>query len=521
MEIRDNKALVLRTRTPQKYSFIPHTKVLGAVEHGVYEVAVRWGLDEARVLKNLGVRGVPSPIMQSYTWPGKYTPFIHQKECSAFFTLHKRAFNFSEPGTGKTLEALWAADYLMSIGAVRRCLILCPLSIMHSAWMADLGASIIHRTAAVCHHSKAERRREIVANGYEFIISNYDGLPLIADTVARDGTFDLIIVDEANAYKNVTTDRWKSLAKLITPATHLWMMTGTPAAQSPEDAFGLAKLVSPDRVPKFFTGWRDKVMFRATRFKWVPKEDAYQQVFDALQPAIRFTKKECLDLPPVITETREVQLTPQQQKYYKLLKEKMVMQAAGEMITAINAAAGVNKLLQISAGAAYTDNKEVVEFDCTPRLKVLLEVLRETDRKVLVFAMYRHSIDTIHKFLIDQGVNAAQITGSVTATQRTAIFKAFQESENGPQVLIIQPQAAQHGVTLTAADTVVFWGPVMSVESYIQCIARTDRQGQTSDKVTAIHIQGSEIERRMFKRLANRVEDHSLLLKIYEEELAQ
>lgn len=518
MEIVENKALVLRTRDPDKFNLIPKSKVLGKVSSDVYEVAVHWGLDEARVLKNLGVRGVPSPIMRSYTWPGRYTPFAHQRETASFLTLHKRAFNFSEPGTGKTLSALWAADYLMNVGEVRRCLVLCPLSIMHSAWMGDIGNSVIHRTAAVCHHSKAGRRREIIGNGYEFIICNYDGLPLVADTILKDGTFDLIIADEANAYKNVTTDRWKCLARLITPATHLWMMTGTPAAQSPEDAFGLAKLVSPDKVPKFFTAWRDKVMYRATRFKWVPKDNAYEQVHEALQPAIRFTKDECLDLPPVMTETRDVPMTAQQAKYYKLLKERMVMQAAGETITAINAAAGVNKLLQISAGAAYTDTKEVVEFDCTPRLNVLLEVLRETQRKVLVFANYRHSIDTIHKFLTKHNIVSAQVTGSVSASQRTEIFKAFQTTDS-PRVLVIQPQAAQHGVTLTAADTVVLWGPVMSVESYIQCIARTDRQGQTSDKVTVIHIQGSDIERRMFTRLASRVEDHSMLLKIYTEEI--
>jgi late competence protein required for DNA uptake (superfamily II DNA/RNA helicase) len=94
-----------------------------------------------------------------------------------------------------------------------------------------------------------------------------------------------------------------------------------------------------------------------------------------------------------------VPLTPQQKKYYNMLKEQMLFKAAGETITAINAAGEVNKLLQISAGAAYTDNSEVVTFDCAPRLDVLMEVLEETQRKVLIFAPYRHSIDTIHNHL--------------------------------------------------------------------------------------------------------------------------
>lgn len=516
MQIIENKALLLRTRNPDKYNIIPKSKIVNELDGGVYEVVVKWGLDEVRVLKNLGVKNVPSPITARYDWPGRYKPMSHQIETAAFLTLHRRAFVFSEPGTGKTLSALWAADYLMRTKQVRRCLVLCPISIMHSAWMQDLQNSIIHRSAIIAHHQQATRRIEMVQGDYEFVITNYDGLNLIADEVVNDGRFDLIIADEANAYKNVSTKRWKSLHKIMQPNTLLWMMTGTPASQSPLDAYGLAKLVNPAGVPKFYTAWRDSTMNKVSMFKWLPKADAQDKIHAALQPAIRFTKAQCLDLPPVITETREVPLTPQQKKYYNMLREQMLVKAAGETITAVNAAAEVNKLLQISAGAAYTDNAEVIEFDCTPRLSVLMEALEETDRKVLVFAPYRHSIDTITTHLNQHGISTEQIHGDVSPNKRTQIFKKFQETPD-PRVLVIQPQSASHGVTLTAADTVVFWGPVMSTETYIQCCARSDRKGQDSDKVTVIHIQGSDIERKMFKRLAERVEDNNLLVKLYEE----
>jgi SNF2 family DNA or RNA helicase len=274
--------------------------------------------------------------------------------------MHRKAFVFSEPGTGKTLSALWAADYLMQRGEVRRCLILCPLSIMQSAWLADLSNSIIHRSAIVAHHTQASRRIEMIQQDYEFVIANYDGLNLIADEVKNDGRFDLVIVDEANAYKTVTTKRWKALKSILTPKTHVWMMTGTPASQSPADAYGLAKIVNPEGVPNFYTSWRDKVMNKVTLYKWAAKHNAADLVHEALQPAIRFSKAQCLDLPPVLTTTREVPLTPQQAKYYNLLKDRMLVQAAGETISAVNAAAGVSKLLQISCGAVYTDEKEVL-----------------------------------------------------------------------------------------------------------------------------------------------------------------
>ena len=517
MQIVEDKALVFRTRNPAKYSIIPKHKILSE-DKGTYEIAVYWGLDEARVLKNLGVKSVPSPIERKYNWPGRFKPMSHQIETAAFLTLHKRAFVFSEPGTGKTLSALWAADYLMKRGEIRRCLILCPLSIMQSAWLSDLNNSVIHRSAIVAHHAQATRRIEMIQQDYAFVITNYEGLNLIANEVNSNDKFDLIIVDEANAYKSVSTKRWKALKSIIKPNTHLWMMTGTPASQSPVDAYGLAKLVNPTNVPMFFTGWRDKVMHKVTMYKWAPKAEAKQLVHEALQPAIRFTKDQCLDLPPVLTMTREVPLTPQQAKYYNLLKEQMLVQAAGETISAVNAAASVSKLLQISCGAAYTDDKEVIEFDSAPRLAVLEEILEETERKVIIFAMFRSTIDTIYNHLLKRNITAEFINGTVTPPKRADIIRRFQNEDN-PRVLVMQPQATAHGITLTRADTVVFYGPLMSVEQYTQAIARADRKGQNSDKVTVIHIQGSPIEKKMFKALESKVSDNLLITQMFENEI--
>jgi superfamily II DNA or RNA helicase len=826
MEIVDNKAVLVRTRHPEKFEVIPKSKVIERYEGGGALVAVHWGLDEMRVLRNIGIRKAPSPIVAKYDWPGRYQPMKHQVETASFLTLYRRAFCFNEPGTGKTLSALWAADYLMTRGEVRRVLILCPMSIMHSAWLGDISNSIIHRSAIVAHHSKASRRIEMVQGDYEFVITNYEGLNLIAHEVRSNGKFDLIIVDEANAYKNPMTQRWKSLASVVRPDTMVWMMTGTPAAQSPVDAYGLAKIVAPSNVPKFFTAWRDQVMLKVTNFKWVPKPTARDTVFDVLQPAIRFAKKDCLDLPPVVVETRDVEMTPQQAKYYNMLKTQLTVQTAGETISAVNAGVAVNKLLQISCiayntpvltdsgwvpiqsvrdtdlvwdgeefvvhrgllprgrknvldcfgvymtpdhrvlteggwrtawsclygcgegfdrasvrlpdglvssrherweseegavalpvclrkqsgsrepvsarsepsgaealrlsawqqdacdvahaplqnldkhaqalprperqrlaqlrgagyqgeppvggefrsvleghgadlrsrddlgaqeqqwpvleselpvgnttgageqhsqngmaenaegaadtgasrsrvraalrdaggtsealrvaaaeslgdareaevfdiahcgprnrfvvlgedgeplivhncGAAYTDANEVVEFDARPRLRVVEEVIEETARKVIIFAMFRSSMDALAEHLTKKGYKVAQINGDVSASKRGQIIHTFQETDE-LDVLILQAQATAHGITLTAADTAIFYGPLMSVELYIQCVARVDRKGQTSESVRAVHIQSSPIERKLFAAMANRVSDHSLLVDLFGSEI--
>jgi SNF2 family DNA or RNA helicase len=478
------------------------------------EVVVYWGIEEMQRLVRL-YGEAPNPMLKEYDWPGLYAPFVHQRITASYLALRDRAFCFNEAGTGKTSSVIWAADYLMTQKQVKRVLVICPLSIMYSAWQADIFKTAMHRTVAVAHGDIAKRKK-IINGEYEFVIINFDGVGTVSEEINEAG-FDLIVVDEANAYKTVSTKRWKVLARLLTPTTRLWMLTGTPASQSPLDAFGLAKLINPSGVPKFFGAWRDKVMQPISRFKWAPKKESKTLVYQALQPAIRFEKADCLDLPEVMYQTREVPLSPQVERYYRMLKKEMLISAAGEEISAVNAAAMLSKLLQLSGGAIYTDTKEVVEFDASPRFNALSEVLDETKNKVIVFVPYTHTIELVSKFLTDQGVSNEVINGAVSASGRSETINRFQTQEH-PRVLVIQPQAASHGVTLTAADTVVFWSPVMSVETYLQCIARIDRVGQ-KNAMTVVHLQGSEAERRIYQMLQNKVDMHESLVDLYKQEL--
>lgn len=509
MEIIDNKALLLKLRDPAKVTaVIPKSH---AVDQN--KVLVHWGLDEAHVLKNLRIKNVPSPILRTYDWPGLHKPFDHQKTTSSFLTLHKRAFCLNEQGTGKTGSVIWAADYLMKQGRIRRVLVICPLSIMDSAWRADLFKFAMHRSVDIAHGS-ADKRRAVIESQAEFVIINYDGVEVVADAIEKGG-FDLIVVDEANAYKNAQTNRWKVLNALVKPDTWLWMLTGTPAAQSPVDAYGLAKLVNPQGVPKFFGSFKDMVMYKVTQFKWIPKPSATDTVYKALQPAIRFTKDECLDLPEMTYVNREVLLTKQQAKYYTLMKNRMIVEAAGEEITAVNAAVNLSKLLQISCGAVYSDTKEVVEFDIKNRYAVLREVIDEANHKVLVFVPFKHVIDIVTQKLRSDGITTEVIRGDVSATRRAEIFKQFQETPD-PRVLVIQPQSAAHGVTLTAADTVVWWGPTSSLETYAQANARVHRAGQRHPS-TVIRLIGSNAEKHVYKMLDSKIDVHVKIVELYKE----
>jgi len=509
MRVVDNRGLLLHVRDPKKITTaIPNSKHLGG-----NDVLVKWGVDESRVLSNLNIRNVPSPILGKYDWVGKYEPFDHQRTTASFLTMNRRAFCFNEQGTGKTGSAIWASDFLLKEGIINRVLIVCPLSIMDSAWRNDLFNFAMHRTVDIAYGAR-KKRQEIINSGADYVIINYDGVEIVKEEIANGG-FDLIIVDEATHYKNANSRRWKVLNSLLTSETWLWMMTGTPAAQSPVDAYGLAKLVNPKAVPRFFGAFREMVMYKITQFKWVPKPNAVDVVFNALQPAIRYTKEQCLDLPEMTYTKREVELTAQQNKYYNELKKEMISVAAGEQITAANAAVNMNKLLQISCGAVYTDSGDTVQFDIKNRYKVLREVIDESSQKVLIFVPFKHVIDLLKEKLNKDGITSDIICGDVSAQKRTEIFKRFQEEED-PRVLIIQPQAAAHGVTLTAANTIVWWGPVPSLETYAQANARVHRSGQ-KHPCTVVQLQGSSAEKRIYSLLDGRLDVHTKIIDLYNE----
>lgn len=508
MQIVENKALLLNVRDPNRITeVIPRSKVLDSGQ-----VLVKWGLEEAQVLKNLRIKNVPSPIKNKYEWTGLYKPFDHQKETASFLTLHRRAFCFNEQGTGKTSSVIWAADYLIKEKFINRVLVICPLSIMQSAWEADLFKFAMHRTCAIAHSYSKEKRIQAIQSDADFVIINYDGLEIIKDEISN-AKFDLIVVDEANAYKNVQTKRWKTLASVIRPETWVWMLTGTPASQSPTDAYGLAKLINPTGVPKFFGAFRDMVLQKITQFKWIPKPSSERVVHQVLQPAIRYTKEECLDLPDMTYVTREVPLSAQQNKFYEAIRNNMMTVAAGEEITTVNAAVNLNKLLQLSCGAVYSDSGEIVAFDAKNRMTALLEVIEEASHKVIVFVPFKHAIEIIAEEMRKNKIPAEIIHGGVSATKRTEIFSRFQTEDN-PRVLIIQPQAAAHGVTLHAANVVVWWGPITSIETYLQANARVHRAGQRNP-CTVVHLQGSPVEKRVYKMLSEKVDIHTRLIDLY------
>jgi hypothetical protein len=374
MEIVNNKALVVTTRRPHLVTeCIPKSQIVES-NGDLHKVAVHWGLEEAQALSTLKVKNVPSPIIRDYNWPGVFPPMAHQKDTAAFLTLNKRSFCFNEQGTGKTASAIWAADYLMNQGKIKRALIICPLSIMQSAWQADLFKFAVHRKVGIAYGDRT-KRKAIINSDADFVVINYDGIEIVAEDIIF-ADFDLIIIDEANAYKTPTTKRWKTLNAIVKSHEDMWiwMMTGTPAAQTPTDAYGLAKLCVPNNVPRFFGSFRDQTMINLSKFRWLPRPNASQIVFDALQPAIRFTKEQCLDLLKLPTYLETPLLLRNRQNTTKYLSNRCLWWQTEKRLAPL-------MLLQI-----LTNYYRLVVALCTRTMALLLSLML-----AIAYGLYKKS----------------------------------------------------------------------------------------------------------------------------------
>lgn len=506
------KGLALQPADP-KQILILFPKAKSVEVRGQSYIVVPHGVDEVKVLRNIGINA-PSPILYYYDWPGPFRPYEHQKQTAAFLTLHQRCFVLNEIGTGKTHATLWAADYLLRVKKVRKILIMSPLSTLERVWGDAIFTGFVDRKFVILHGS-AEQRRKLLRTEADFYIINHDGFPIIAD--AAHGKFDLVIIDEAAVLRNPRTRRFKVFKKWLdyNPKTRLWLLTGTPTPNAPIDAWALAKLVGVPGLPTY-TAFRDMVMIKAGQHKYVPRKDAVEKVRKILQPAVRFVREECFDLPETIFQTRHAELTPEQKKYFDQMFKHLIVEVkhAGR-ISAANEMVKIQKLIQIVCGVAYGDDGQCIELDCTPRVNVVKEVIEEAGEKVIVFVPLTGTLRMLENELSKQW-SVGVVNGEVPARQRDRIFYQFQH-ERDPHVLIAHPGTMAHGLTLTAASTIIWYGPVNSNEVYVQANGRIERLGKKR-VANVVHIESTPLERMMYTRLKQKQKMQGLLLDLIQQQ---
>lgn len=458
---------------------------------------------------------VKSPIEVAYDWPRHHAipaPFAHQVEMAAFLTTHPRCHNLSEPGTGKTLGNLWASDYLMTVGAIKRVLIVAPLSTVYSVWRDAIGEHLPGRRRSSVLHGSVDARLEGIRTDADYYIINNEGLTIdrVREALVARGDISLVIVDESHKYRHHNTARWRSLRSLIQgiPNVLLWMNTGTPTPQEPTDAWGQqAMLGKPSMGSRSF---KTRVMRQITQFKWEPVPDSDRIVGDFLQPAIRFRRDDCIDLPPTSYEFRRAEQTAAQKKMLIDLRSKMLYaMESGVEITAVHEGALRTKVLQILGGAVYDKEHKAHDVDCVPRIQLLSDVIDECDSKVIVFASYTSMVTRLAA-LLRKNYSIEVVTGETSVKDRTRIFDDFQRLAE-PRIIVADPRTMAHGLTLTAANTIVWYSPADGGDVYVQANARIQRPSQKSH-TRIVHIHADPIEHAIYTRNQKRQNLQNLVM---------
>lgn len=433
---------------------------------------------------------------------------------TTFLLLRRNGCIFATGNTGKTRSCLFATDYMFKHKIIKKVLICAPLSTLDPVWANEIFAAFPQSKYVVLHGSR-KKRLELLNTKADYYIINHHGAIMLAPELVAAG-FDVVIIDELAVFRNKSTELWKGITTVVNSKSvqYAWGLTGSPIPNAPTDAWAQMRMLTPGRTTKTMGQFKDLTMKQITTFKWLPRHDALQTVHSQMKPSVRFTRDDVGELPETTYMHREVKLSGENLKAYTMLVQKMrMMTQDGQAITAVNEGVLQMKLLQVACGFIYTDKQTVYQLPIQDRLDACLELVESTDRKVIVFVPFVHALNGVADFLRKAGQDVRTVYGATALAQRNKIFHTFQH-EPEIKVLVAHPQCMAHGLTLTAANTTIWFAPVPSLEIYEQANARTTRPGQTSKTLIA-HLGGTAVERVVYKRLQEKGKMQGALLQLF------
>lgn len=436
-----------------------------------------------------------------------YKPYSIQLKTIDFLLRNKRAYIFSELGSGKTASVLWACDQLMEIGKIKKVLIISPVSIMYSVWTEELKNILPNRSYSVVHGNR-EQRITALSKKVGYYITNSDAPRTYLEELIKLKP-DIIVIDELEVYKNSQSKRSKKVHKLCNIAKAVWGMTGIPMGNSPLEAFGIAKTINPSNLPTpYVTKWKSMTMIQINLFIWVPNRNCEKTVYKVLQPAIRFKLEDCADIPDIIYETMDFEMSSEQKKLYKEIFQHQIAEYKDGLIIASTAAVKFTKLLQIAAGVVLDVLGNPLTIPNSQKLEAVNNIRKQT-KKLIIFIQFV----AVAKLLSSKIEKSLLIYGDVPVKKRAQIIKEFEYNDDY-DTLIIHPRVGAHGLNLQFASTIIFWTPILGNSYYRQCIGRIRRSGQKNKQVI-INFSSSDVERKMFKTLETKEISSQLLLNMY------
>jgi SNF2 family DNA or RNA helicase len=433
-----------------------------------------------------------------------YEYFRHQAESITKFRNIPRGLDLSDPGTGKTRVQLGLFAERRAAGG-KCALILAPKSALEATWDNDIRKFHPELTTSVCY---ANKREESFANvPADVYITNTDATRWLAkQPISFFKKFDTLIVDESSAFKHRTSQRSRSLKKIVKHFKYRYALTGTPNANSILDIWHQVLIVDDGaRLGQSFMAFRGTVATpvqvgpAANMVRWDDKPGAAEAVSDLLADiTVRYVFEECHDIPPNHTYMKSYSLTPKQMTAYKEMEKNAILEiGSGKVVTAVNAAAVITKLLQIASGTVYGAESEAMHVEDS-RYQLITDLVSER-RHSLVFFNWSHQSEALQEHFKAHGITFAVLDGNTKSAQRLAVVQEFQQGYY--RALLAHPQSAAHSLTLTRATSTIWSSPTYNLEHFLQGNRRIYRAGQTEKTETILVCAKGTLEKQVYAKL--------------------
>jgi len=467
--------------------------------------------------------------MRDYKFKTK--PFDHQKKAWEDSWAADYYALFMEMGTGKSKVAIDTIGALYKAEQVSAALILAPKGV-YDNWVKgeipthlpdDIERMVVRWTPSTAKKFQEEMKELVYEpfNGLKVFVMNIEALSTPRGTKAAymfltKNPANIMVVDESTTIKNRKATRTKNIMMLAKEAKYRRILTGSPVTKSPMDLYSQCAVLSSNAL-----GFNSYYAFQ-NRYALVQKRKmgtrAFQEIvgyrrLDELNLKLdrfsnRILKEQCLDLPDKMYTRRDVALTDEQKRVYTQMKKLALAKLEnGELATTASVLTQIMRLQQICCGHLQPDEGEIQALD-NNRLKELLEITDELQGKAIIWASYTHDIQQIAASLRDRFGPEAVATyyGATPQDERQEIVERFQDKLNPLRFFVGQPKTGGYGITLTAANTVVYYSNSYDLEIRLQSEDRAHRIGQ-HNKVTYIDLVSPDtIDEKILKALRGKID---------------
>jgi len=462
------------------------------------------------------------------TYPFKNKPFVHQQAYLQRFWEYQVAALFADMGTGKSFMLINNVAMLYDKGKLNGFLIVAPKGVYRNWYDTEipkhLPDHVVYRMAIWSPSPRKAEQKALddlftVTEDLKILVMNIEAFSTAKGT-AYAKRFLLVhnammAIDESTTIKTPNSARSKNTEKVGHGARYRRILTGSPVTKSPMDLYQQCAFLSDNclNVSSYY-------VFQARYAVTVERQlntHSFKQIvgyrrLDELKEkidrfAFRVKKEECLDLPDKLYVKRQVDLTPEQLRYYNQMKAFAMAQVEGGLVSTVNALTQLMRLHQIVCGHVKLDDGTVIELP-NKRLDELLAIVEETDGKLIIWANYRHDIEAIKMALAKEyGMNTVGMYyGDTDMDERKRVLEEFQNPDSEMRFFVGNPSTGGYGLTLTAASTMVYYSNSFDLEKRLQSEDRAHRIGQTKNVTYIDLIAVGTVDEKIVKALRAKID---------------